>query len=122
VAPALHDVDSKPLSLLMTELRDLINRARTGSLRSSELSDPTITVTNLGDMGVESTYGVIFPPQVALVGFGKIIRRPWAVGDVVAVRPVMTATLSADHRAVDGHRGGLFLSALDRGLQDLERL
>jgi pyruvate dehydrogenase E2 component (dihydrolipoamide acetyltransferase) len=122
VAPALHDVDKKPLSQLMTELRDLINRARTGSLRSSELADPTITVTNLGDMGVESTYGVIFPPQVALVGFGKIIRRPWAVGDAVAVRPVMTATLSADHRAVDGHRGGLFLSALDRGLQDLERL
>jgi pyruvate dehydrogenase E2 component (dihydrolipoamide acetyltransferase) len=122
VAPALHDVDRKPLATLMTELRDLVNRARTGSLRSSELSDSTITVTNLGDMGVESTYGVIFPPQVALVGFGKVMRRPWAVGDVVAVRPVMTTTLSADHRAVDGHRGGLFLSALDRALQEPEQL
>jgi pyruvate dehydrogenase E2 component (dihydrolipoamide acetyltransferase) len=122
VAPALHDVDKKPLSTLMAELRDLINRARTGSLRSSELSDSTITVTNLGDMGVESTYGVIFPPQVALVGFGKVTRRPWAVGDIVAVRPLMTTTLSADHRAVDGHRGGLFLSALDRALQEPEHL
>jgi pyruvate dehydrogenase E2 component (dihydrolipoamide acetyltransferase) len=122
VAPALHDVDKKPLATLMTELRDLVNRARTGSLRSSELSDSTITVTNLGDIGVESTYGVIFPPQVALVAFGKVTRRPWAVGDLVAVRPVMTTTLSADHRAVDGHRGGLFLSALDRALQEPERL
>jgi pyruvate dehydrogenase E2 component (dihydrolipoamide acetyltransferase) len=122
VAPALHDVDKKPLTTLMTELRDLVNRARTGSLRSSELSDSTITVTNLGDMGVESTYGVIFPPQVALVAFGKVMRRPWVVGEVVAVRPVMTTTLSADHRAVDGHRGGLFLSALDRALQEPEQL
>jgi pyruvate dehydrogenase E2 component (dihydrolipoamide acetyltransferase) len=122
VAPALHDVDKKPLATLMTELRDLVDRARTGSLRSSELSDSTITVTNLGDMGVESTYGVIFPPQVALVAFGKVTRRPWVAGDVVAVRPVMTTTLSADHRAVDGHRGGLFLSALDRALQEPERL
>lgn len=122
VAPALHDVDRQPLGTLMTDLRDLVSRARSGSLRSSELSDSTITVTNLGDMGVESTFGIIFPPQVALVGFGRILRRPWAVGESVAVRSVVTATLSADHRAVDGHRGGLFLSALDRALQDPERL
>ena len=74
------------------ELRDLVGRARTGRLRSSELSNSTITVTNLGDMGVESTFGVIFPPQVALVGFGKVTRRPWATGDTVAVRSVLTAT------------------------------
>jgi pyruvate dehydrogenase E2 component (dihydrolipoamide acetyltransferase) len=122
VAPALHDVDTKTLPALMTELRDLVSRARAGSLRSSELSDSTITVTNLGDMGVESTFGIIFPPQVALVAFGKVVRRPWAVGDSLAVRPVLTATLSADHRAVDGHRGGIFLSALDRRLQEPERL
>jgi pyruvate dehydrogenase E2 component (dihydrolipoamide acetyltransferase) len=122
VAPALHDVDRKALPELMTELRDLVGRARAGSLRSSELSDSTITVTNLGDMGVESTFGIIFPPQVALVAFGKVARRPWVVGDTVAVRSVLTATLSADHRAVDGHRGGLFLTALDRRLQEPERL
>jgi pyruvate dehydrogenase E2 component (dihydrolipoamide acetyltransferase) len=122
VAPALHDVDRKALPTLMTELRDLVSRARTGSLRSSELSDSTITVTNLGEMGVESTFGIIFPPQVALVGFGKVTRRPWAIGDSVGVRSVLTATLSADHRALDGHRGGVFLSALDRRLQDPETL
>lgn len=122
VAPALHDVDRKTLSTLMTELRDLAGRARSGSLRSSELSDSTITVTNLGDTGVDSTFGIVFPPQVALVGFGKVARRPWAVGDAVGVRPVLTATLSADHRAVDGHRGGLFLTAIDRSLQEPETL
>ena len=106
----------------MHGLRDLVQRARTGGLRSSELSDPTITVTNLGDQGVESVFGIIFPPQVALVGFGKLMERPWVVEGQVAVRPVVTASLSADHRVSDGHRGGLFLAALDRLLQDPGRL
>jgi pyruvate dehydrogenase E2 component (dihydrolipoamide acetyltransferase) len=122
VAPALHDVDRAPLGALMRDLRDLVARARSGSLRSSELADSTITVTNLGDAGADSTFGIIFPPQVALVGFGRIARRPLVVGDTVAVAPQLTATLSADHRAVDGHRGGLFLSALDRRLQQPEAL
>jgi pyruvate dehydrogenase E2 component (dihydrolipoamide acetyltransferase) len=73
-------------------------------------------------MGVESTFGIIFPPQVALVGFGKVTRRPWIVGDAIEPRPVLTATVSADHRAVDGHRGGLLLQAIDRRLQTPETL
>jgi pyruvate dehydrogenase E2 component (dihydrolipoamide acetyltransferase) len=72
---------------------------------------------------VESVFGIIYPPQVALVGFGKIADRPWVVdGQALAVRPVITATLSADHRVSDGHRGGLFLSSLDRCLQQPEKL
>jgi len=122
VAPALHDVPGKSPTTLMAELRDLVSRARSGSLRSSELADPTITVTNLGDMGVESTFGVIYPPQVAIVGFGRIAERPWVVEGAVAVRPLVTATLSADHRAADGHRGGLLLAAIDRALLTPEAL
>jgi pyruvate dehydrogenase E2 component (dihydrolipoamide acetyltransferase) len=122
VAPALRDADRKSLDTLMSELRDLVARARAGSLRSSELSDPTITITNLGDTGVEAAFGVIYPPQVALVAFGRIVQRPWVVGDTIQVRPLVTAALSADHRAVDGHRGGLFLSAVDRLLQEPGRL
>ena len=122
VAPALHDVGRKDLQSLMAELRDLVRRARVGSLRSSELADPSITVTNLGDMGVESAFGIIYPPQVALVGFGRVVERPWAVDGKVEVRPLLTATLSADHRAVDGHRAGLFLAAIDRGLQKVDAL
>jgi pyruvate dehydrogenase E2 component (dihydrolipoamide acetyltransferase) len=81
------------------------------------MSDPTITVTNLGDQGVPTVYGVIYPPQVALVGFGAIRERPWAEDGMLAVRPVVTATLSGDHRVGDGHRGGLFLAEIDRLLQ-----
>jgi pyruvate dehydrogenase E2 component (dihydrolipoamide acetyltransferase) len=79
-------------------------------------------VTNLGDQGVQTAFGIIHPPQVALVGFGKISERPWAVEGMLGVRPVLTATLAADHRASDGHRGGLFLAAIDRLLQEPEKL
>ena len=72
--------------------------------------------------GVESVLGVIYPPQVALVGFGKVVDRPWAVDGMLTVRPVVTATLAADHRASDGHRGGLYLEAVDRLLQMPEEL
>ena len=122
VAPALHDVNRKDLGALMHEIRDLVARARAGSLRSSELSDPTITVTNLGEEGVDAAFGIIYPPQVALVGFGRIAERPWVASGKVEPRPLMTATLSADHRASDGHRGGLFLTTLDRWLQTPDRL
>jgi pyruvate dehydrogenase E2 component (dihydrolipoamide acetyltransferase) len=122
VAPALHDADRRSVDDLMRGFRDLVQRARTGGLRSSELSDPTITVTSLGEQGVESVYGIIYPPQVAIVGFGKVMDRPWVVGGAIVSRPLVTTTLSADHRVSDGHRGGLFLAAVDRRLQEPERL
>ncbi|MDE3035260.1 MAG: 2-oxo acid dehydrogenase subunit E2 [Nitrospirota bacterium] len=122
VAPALHDTDRQSLDELMRRFRDLVKRARAGTLRSSELSDPTITVTSLGEQGVETVFGVIYPPQVALVGFGKVVERPWVAQGQVVARPVVTATLSADHRVTDGHRGGLFLAAVDRLLQEPSRL
>lgn len=122
VAPALHDVDAMDLTALMRKLADLVARARSGSLKSSELSDPTITVTNLGDQGVDAAFGIIYPPQVALVGFGRISERPWVESAGIDARPLLTATLSADHRATDGHRGGVFLTAVDRLLQTPEHL
>jgi pyruvate dehydrogenase E2 component (dihydrolipoyllysine-residue acetyltransferase) len=122
IAPALHNTDIQSLDELMKNLRDLTQRARAVRLRSSELTDPTITVTSLGDQGVETVFGVIYPPQVAIVGFGKVVERPWAVNGMIGARRVMTATLAADHRASDGHRGGLFLAAVDRLLQEPEKL
>jgi pyruvate dehydrogenase E2 component (dihydrolipoamide acetyltransferase) len=122
IAPAIHDADQLSLDELMHALRDLVTRARAGRLRGSEMADPTITITNLGDQGVERVYGVIYPPQVALVGFGKITERPWAADGMVGARPIVTATLAADHRVSDGHRGGLFLAAVDRLLQQPEAL
>jgi pyruvate dehydrogenase E2 component (dihydrolipoamide acetyltransferase) len=117
VAPALHDVDKKSCDELMADLRDLIPRARSGRLRSSEMTDATITITSLGDLGVESVFGVIYPPQVAIVGLGKILEQPWAKDGMLGVHPVMNATLAADHRATDGHLGAQFLEALNRHLQ-----
>lgn len=122
VAPALHNTDRRSLGELMKNFRDLVQRARAGSLRSSELSDPTITVTSLGEQGVEAVFGVIYPPQVALVGFGKIMDRPWASEGQITVRSAVTATLSGDHRVSDGHRGGLFLAAIERLLQEPSQL
>ncbi len=122
VAPAIHDVDQRSLDELMRALADLVKRARAGSLRGSEMSDPTITVTNLGEQGVEAVYGVIYPPQVALVGFGRIAERAWAEDGALRAAPLVTATLSGDHRASDGHRGARFLAALREQLQRPEEL
>jgi pyruvate dehydrogenase E2 component (dihydrolipoamide acetyltransferase) len=122
VAPAIHDVDRKTVSEVMAALRDLVTRARGGGLRGSEMTDATITVTSLGDQGVTTVIGVIYPPQVAIVGFGKVTERAWAVDGSVAARPVVTVTLAADHRVTDGHYGGLFLAEIDRLLQAPETL
>ncbi|MEX2208389.1 MAG: dihydrolipoamide acetyltransferase family protein [Myxococcota bacterium] len=122
LAPALHEVSRKSVTELFAEFRDLVARARAGKLRSSEVSGGTITVTSLGDQGVETVYGVIMPPQVALVGFGRVSEQPFAEHGLLGVKPVVEITLTADHRASDGHRGGRFLSAVARLLQTPESL
>ncbi|AOW93618.1 branched-chain alpha-keto acid dehydrogenase subunit E2 [Rhodococcus sp. WMMA185] len=122
VAPAIHDVADKSLEQIAGELADLVRRVRSGSMRSSEMSDPTLTVTSLGDEGVESVIGVIYPPQVALVGFGRTVERPWADGTEIRVVPTVVASLAADHRVSDGRRGALFLSEVADLLEHPERL
>jgi pyruvate dehydrogenase E2 component (dihydrolipoamide acetyltransferase) len=81
-----------------------------------------LTVTQLGEQGVETVFGVIYPPQVALVGFGRIVERPWVEAGEVRVVPCVNASLAADHRVSDGHAGGLFLSEIARLLQAPETL
>jgi pyruvate dehydrogenase E2 component (dihydrolipoamide acetyltransferase) len=122
VVPALHAVDARPLDELMAALADLVARARAGSLRSSELTGATLTVTALGELGADAVYGVVFPPQVALVGFGRIHEAAWAEGGEVEARPVVEATLAADHRASDGFRGSRFLAAIAARLARPEEL
>ncbi|MFM8322128.1 MAG: 2-oxo acid dehydrogenase subunit E2, partial [Chloroflexota bacterium] len=122
VTPAFHNVDLKSWDELREDMTDLILRTRAGRLRSSELTDGTITFTSLGERGVEKVYGVIYPPQVALVGFGKTLERPWVENGMLAIRPVLVATLAGDHRATDGHKGALFLEALNKYLQEVEKL
>ncbi|MFF9011688.1 2-oxo acid dehydrogenase subunit E2 [Streptomyces sp. NPDC014870] len=122
VAPALAHADTLSVAEVMAALKDLVARARGGRLRASETADPSLTVTNLGDQGVEAVFGVVYPPQVALVGLGRIVERPVAVHGLLGVRPVLTATLSADHRAADGATGARLLTSMDRLLQRPEEL
>lgn len=111
IAPGILHVENMNLIDIMKNLLDLVIRARTGKLRSVELSDPTITITNLGELGVDSVFGIIYPPQVALVGFGKISPHKSII-----------VTLAADHRVTNGYLGGRFLSAINGFLQDPETL
>jgi pyruvate dehydrogenase E2 component (dihydrolipoamide acetyltransferase) len=120
--PAIHDAGGKTIDELMTSLNDVIPRARAFKLRSSDLSQTTITITSLGEGSVETVYGVIYPPQVAIVGFGSISEQPWAENGMLDVRPVMNVTLAADHRATDGATGSRFLTALKNHLQKPELL
>lgn len=117
IAPALFDCAQKPLTQLMRELADLVQRTRAGSLKSTELSDASVTVTNLGDQGCNTVFGVIYPPQVALIGFGRIKERPWVDAGALGVQPTVTASLAADHRVSDGHRGARLLVEISELLQ-----
>ena len=122
ITPALLNAHEMTLDETMQALGDLISRARAGKLRSAEVTKQTITITNLGDLGVERVYGVIYPPQVALVGLGRIADAPWAEGDALTVRKVLQATIAGDHRATDGRTGALFLDKLNQLLQKPEEL
>jgi pyruvate dehydrogenase E2 component (dihydrolipoamide acetyltransferase) len=122
IAPAIHHANQKSLDDLMADMMDLINRTRAGRLRSSEMTDATVTLTNLGDLGVESAFGLIYPPQLALVSFGRIMDQPWIENGEIVIRPVVSATLAGDHRATDGRTGAQFLNALNRYLQEKEKL
>lgn len=116
--PAIHDADKKSVSQIMDWFNDIIPRARALNLRSSDLTDATFTITSLGEGNVQSVYGVIYPPQVALAGFGSICEQPWAEKGMVGTRPVLVATLAADHRATDALTGSRFLNAVNAHLQN----
>lgn len=122
IVPAIHQADKKNLQEIMSTLNDLIPRARALKLRSSELSDSTVTLTNLGEGGADKVYGIIYPPQVAIIGFGNTVNEPNLEEDKWVKRPFVYATLAGDHRASDGLSGSRFLAALNDHLQKPELL
>jgi pyruvate dehydrogenase E2 component (dihydrolipoamide acetyltransferase) len=122
VAPAILDADSLTVEQLMERLQDVVTRARSGRLRRRELTDATLTVTNLGDQGAEEVFGVIFAPQVALVGVGRVVERPWAEGGMVGARPTVRVSIAGDHRVSDGHRASRYLARLGDLLHRPEEL
>ena len=121
-APAIQNADQLSLAELMVQMRDLIGRVRRGSFRASELTSSTFTVNSLGERGVEGVLPIIYPPQVAIIGFGKIMEQPWVIEGKIIPRPILQMTLAADHRVSDGHRGGLFLNAIAEKLDAPESL
>jgi len=122
VAPALIGAEAKSLAETMEGMRDLVGRARAGRLRSSEMTEGTITVSYLGEPGPEGMVGVIFPPQVAIVCLGAPQIRPWVVDGELCPRQVMTVTLSADHRVSDGREAGRFLKEFTAAITNPEAL
>ena len=122
VTPAIPDAADLRIDDLMAAMLDLVGRARRGKLRQAQMAGASITVSSLGETGPDSLYGVIFPPQVALVGVGGIVERPWAVDGMLTVRPTATITLAADHRASDGRTASAFLATFAHALQNPEEL
>lgn len=127
MVPAIHDVSRLSVDDTMLALRDISNRSRTGRLRSSELTDATITLTSIGERGSDSVFGVIYPPQVAILGAGRLrqtlqVRTDDKGYNQIAICDTMTVTLSADHRVSDGIQGAKFLHALSQQLQKPEQL
>jgi pyruvate dehydrogenase E2 component (dihydrolipoamide acetyltransferase) len=122
VVPAILQTDSKTVDEIMETINDLIPRARAFKLRSSELSQSTFTITSIGEGGADKVFGLIYPPQVGIVGFGEISDQPFAEDGMLGIRPVVDVTLAADHRATDGLIGSKFLVALNRHLQNPEEL
>jgi len=116
------DALSLDLDETMAAMRDLVTRARAGRLRGSEMTQGTITVSSLGETGAEAMTGVIFPPQVALVGIGAPHERAWVVDGQVVPRSVVTLTMSADHRVSDGRQVARFIAEFETLIQAPESL
>jgi pyruvate dehydrogenase E2 component (dihydrolipoamide acetyltransferase) len=122
VVAAIHNAQQLNSAKMMLALKDQVLRAKEGGLRMSEMQDATITVSNLGDRGVDSIQSIIFPPQVAIIGIGRVRSVPWVVGQEVKVATVVNVSLAADHRVSDGHAGARFLNKINKLLQNPESL
>jgi pyruvate dehydrogenase E2 component (dihydrolipoamide acetyltransferase) len=116
IAPALLDCAGKSVDQLGAELRDLVARAKVGKLRAPEIAEGTFTLSNLGGLGVTSFTAIITPPQVAILATGATEQRAVVRDGQVVVRRIMSATLSSDHRAVDGAGAARLLADLQERL------
>lgn len=109
IVPVVKQANRKSLIEIAKETQDLISRARENKLKREEVGNASLTITNLGMYGVDSFAAIINPPETTILALGRIAPRPWVVNGVIAVRSMMTATLSCDHRVIDGVIGGQFL-------------
>jgi pyruvate dehydrogenase E2 component (dihydrolipoamide acetyltransferase) len=112
VVPVVHGADRLGIAGIAHRRAEVVARAREGSLRPEDVDLGTFTISNLGMFGVDAFNAVLAAPQAAILAVGRIAERVVAVAGRPAVRPMMTLTLSCDHRAVDGANAARFLSEL----------
>jgi pyruvate dehydrogenase E2 component (dihydrolipoamide acetyltransferase) len=117
IVPVIRNADSLPLRELAVVARDLVARARSGSLRQPEIEGGTFSVSNLGMLGITSFQAIINPPEPGILAVGSVVERATGVGGQVVVRPLMTVNLSVDHRAASGADGARLLQTVTRYLE-----
>lgn len=122
VAAVVANAHAIDLAKISAQRQEITERARSGKLRPEDIADATFTVSNLGMYGVDSFSAIIVPPQAAILAVGSIADRVGAVGGKAVVRPMITVTLSCDHRVCDGARAALFLAELAGALQEPEKM
>lgn len=124
IVPVIKNADEKSLAGLAKAVNDLAGRARNGTLQPDDISGGTFTITNFGTFKNRSGTPIINQPEVAILGAGAIIKKPVVLetdrGDVIAIRSIMTLSLSYDHRVVDGALGGKFLSRIAEYLENFD--
>ncbi len=117
IVPAIMDCAGKSLRDIAVASKDLADRARNGTLRPQEYTGGTFAISNLGMFDVSSFVAIIHPPQTAVLAVGTVAKKPVVRDDEIAVAQIMTATLSADHRVVDGAEGAEFIVDVKRLLE-----
>ena len=122
VVAVLRDADAAGLAELSARRRALTERVRAGRADPAELQGSTFTITNLGHAGIDAFTPIINPPEVAILGAGRVTDQPVPDGDGVAWRQEVTLSRTADHRAVDGAPAARFLATLARCLSELTAL
>lgn len=117
VVPVIRDVNRKNLREISDAIRELAEKARQGRLTLDEITGGTFTITNLGAYGVGAFTPIINPPQVAILGVGRVIPKPAVENGNLAIKPMMTLSLTFDHRVIDGHTAALFLRDLQARIE-----
>jgi pyruvate dehydrogenase E2 component (dihydrolipoamide acetyltransferase) len=122
ITPVVREADRKELVTISEEVRDLAARAREGKLHPREYQGGSLTVSNLGMHGIDSVYPILNPPQSCILGVGAGRQQPVVRNGELAIGTVMTCTLAADHRALDGIAGARLLAAVKQHLEDPRRM
>ena len=112
IVPVVHDADTLTLPQISERRRAIAEAARAGRLRPEDVQGGSFTISNLGMYGVDAFQAIVNAPQAAILAVGRTTDRPWVVDGAIVPRPVMTLSVSFDHRVVDGARGAEFLDTL----------